>query len=85
MTKEPSSTPGADLDIRREGWKWTDDTPYDHTVYQEWHPDEPNNENEECVRMRLGKWWAVYCSRIFYCLCEKAGESISTFTSNIKI
>ena len=67
----------------QHGWKWTDDSPYDETVYHKWGAGEPNNiliGGEDCVELFVGNggyWNDLPCSRTYPFICNKYNPTTS--------
>ena len=51
---------------------WSDGTPYNASVYSNWHPGEPNDQNgEDCVELLRTGWNDAICGKQFGYICEK--------------
>ena len=56
---------------------WSDGTPYNASVYSNWHPMEPNNQKgEDCVELYRTGWNDANCRREFGYICEKPKGNI---------
>ena len=51
---------------------WSDGTPYNASVYSNWHPGEPNDRaGEDCVELFRARWNDNGCNDEFGYICEK--------------
>ncbi|XP_020627535.1 uncharacterized protein LOC110064775 [Orbicella faveolata] len=51
---------------------WSDGTPYNASVYSNWHPMEPNDQGgEDCVELKRTHWNDESCKKKFGYICEK--------------
>ena len=51
---------------------WSDGTPYNASVYSNWHPGEPNDSNgEDCGELLRTGWNDAICGKEFGYICEK--------------
>ena len=62
-------------DRLKEGqFVWSDGTPFNSSVYNDWGDGEPNNDdgNEDCVELDYtGRWNDIPCSGTHYYICER--------------
>lgn len=60
-------------DRLKEGeFVWSDGTPFNSSVYSNWHHNQPDNfGNEDCVEMTSGKWNDRPCSDEKFYICER--------------
>ena len=51
---------------------WSDNTPYNASVYSKWRLMEPNDQNgEDCVELYRTGWNDANCKKEFGYICEK--------------
>ena len=51
---------------------WSDGTPYNASVYSNWHPGEPNDRaGEDCVELHRTRWNDNGCNDEFGYICER--------------
>jgi len=51
---------------------WSDGTPYNASVYSNWHPMEPNDQGgEDCVELKRTRWNDESCKKKSGYICEK--------------
>lgn len=65
----------SDLDCRRTGWTWADETAYRYPIWHLWFsssPSEPNFISELCARLKPdGAWHGQKCDVLYSYICEK--------------
>ena len=61
-------------DRSKEGqYVWSDGSPFNSSVFNNWNDGEPNNQgNEDCVEIKSGKWNDESCSLGRFYICEKS-------------
>lgn len=51
---------------------WSDGTPYNHSVYHNWYPGEPNDRaGEDCVELFGRRWNDDSCKKEYSYICER--------------
>ena len=60
-------------DRRKENvFVWSDGTPYNKSIYNNWYPKEPNNQGgEDCVELFPTQWNDESCMREKSYICER--------------
>ena len=59
---------------------WSDGTPYNGSVYNNWHPNEPNDRaGEDCVELHGRKWNDDSCKKEYSYICERPKGMLNLF------
>ncbi len=56
---------------RREGWQWTDGSPYEYDQWMPWAKTEPN-DNEYVMRIKNGMWTGKNDDIIVRYVCKQS-------------
>ncbi|KAJ7377481.1 chromatin-modulating protein mrc1 [Desmophyllum pertusum] len=56
---------------------WSDGTPFNSSIYNNWNDGEPDNNGDDCVELYNNRWNDVPCSSTYYYICERPKGRLS--------
>ncbi len=71
------------LNKRRQGWQWTDGSPYEYDQWTLWAQKEPN-VNEDVMRINNGMWAAKKDDTYLRYVCKQSTFTYIIYSYHVK-